>query len=82
MRFFKKLFNKRQQPKNSDDFQVIFKTSENLSEKQQNDIFTIIKEGTISGEDPHDITILIIMCTGFPVVGLRYISKNVVEVMI
>lgn len=82
MSFFNKRTKKRQQPKIPDDFQVVFNTSENLSEKQKNAIITIIKDGIAGGEDLYDIVILISMCMKLPNVGIRYKDKNSIEVII
>ena len=51
MGIFRKLFNKRKQPESSDTFYVILK----------NAIFTIVKEGTMSGVALRDIAIKITM---------------------
>ena len=81
MSIFSKLFKKRQQPSSSDDFKVILKTEKELSEEQRNTIITIVKDGTISGIEPSDIAIKIMMSTGIYDMVILNRIKNGVEVI-
>ena len=81
MSIFSKLFKKRQQPSSSDDFKVILKTEKELSEEQRNTIITIVKDGTISGLEPSDIAIKIMMSTGIYDMVILNRIKNGVEVI-
>ena len=81
MGIFSRLFKKRGQPESSDAFNVILTTKKKLSEEQKNAIITIVKDGTMSGVEPRDIAIKIMMSTGsYDVVILNRV-KNGVEVI-
>lgn len=80
MGFFNKLFKNREQPKSSDNFKVVLKTEKELSEEQKNAIITIVKDGTMSGDEPSNIAIKIMMFAEiYDMVVLTRI-KNGVEV--
>jgi len=81
MGIFSKLFKKREQPESSDTFNVILKTKKELSEEQKNAIITIVKDGTMSGVEPSDIAIKIMMSTGIYDMVILNRVKNGVEVI-
>ncbi len=81
MSIFSRLFKRRKQPKSSDTFNVILKTKKELSEKQKDAIITIVKNGTMSGVDPTDISIIIMMSTGIYDIVILNRIKNGVEVI-
>lgn len=81
MGIFSKLFKKRKQPESSDTFNVILKTKKELSEEQKNAIITIVKDGTMSGVEPSDIAIKIMMSTGIYDMVILNRVKNGVEVI-
>lgn len=81
MNIFNKIFKKRKQPESSDNFKVILKTEKQLSEEQKNAIITIVKDATMSGEQPGDIAILIMMATGIYDMVILNRVKNGVEVI-
>lgn len=81
MGIFSKLFKKREQPESSDNFNVILKTKKELSEEQKNAIITIVKDGTMSGVEPSDIAIKIMMSTGIYDMVILNRVKNGVEVI-
>ena len=75
-----KIFKKRKQA--SDDLNVILKIENNLSDEQKNDIISIVKNGVMSGIDPSNIAINIMMSTGiYDVIILNRIN-NGMEVII
>lgn len=81
MSFFNKIFKKRQLSASSDDFKVVLKTEKELSDEQRNTIITIVKNGIMSGTEPSDIAINIMMSTEiYDIVVLNRI-KNGVEVI-
>ena len=81
MSIFSRLFKKREQPESSDTFNVILKTKKELSEEQKNAIITIVKDGTMSGVEPSDIAIKIMMSTGIYDMVILNRVKNGVEVI-
>ena len=81
MGIFSRLFKKREHPKSSDTFNVILKTKKELSEEQKNAIITIVKDGTMSGVEPSDIAIKIMMSTGIYDMVILNRVKNGVEVI-
>lgn len=81
MGIFSRLFKKREQPESSDTFNVILKTKKELSEEQKNAIITIVKDGTMSGVEPSDIAIKIMMSTGIYDMVILNRVKNGVEVI-
>lgn len=81
MGIFSRLFKKREQPESSDAFNVILTTKKKLSEEQKNAIITIVKDGTMSGVEPRDIAIKIMMSTGIYDVVILNRVKNGVEVI-
>mgnify|MGYP003304873363 FL=1 len=81
MGIFSRLSKKRKQPESSDTFNVILKTNKELSEEQKNAIITIVKDGTMSGVEPHDIAIKIMMSTGIYDIVILNRVKNGVEVI-
>ena len=81
MGIFSRLFKKRKQPESSDSFNVILKTNKKLSEEQKNAIITIVKDGTMSGLEPSDIAIQIMMSTGIYDTVILNRVKNSVEVI-
>lgn len=81
MGIFSKLFKKREYPQSSDTFNVILKTKKELSEEQKNAIITIVKDGTMSGVEPSDIAIEIMMSTGIYDMVILNRIKNGVEVI-
>lgn len=81
MGIFSRLFKKREQPESSDTFNVILKTKKELSEEQKNAIITIVKDGTMSGVEPSDIAIKIMMSTGIYDMVILNRIKNGVEVI-
>ena len=81
MGIFSRLFKKREQPESSDTFNVILKTKKELSEDQKNAIITIVKDGTMSGVEPSDIAIKIMMSTGIYDMVILNRIKNGVEVI-
>ncbi len=81
MGIFSRLFKKREQPESSDAFNVILTTKKELSEEQKNAIITIVKDGTMSGVEPRDIAIKIMMSTGIYDVVILNRVKNGVEVI-
>ena len=67
----------------NDDIEVILKTEKDLSEEQKNVIVNIVKNGTMSGADPSNIVVQMMMATGiFDVVILNRIKDDVIEVVI
>lgn len=67
----------------NDDIEVILKTEKDLSEEQRNVIVNIVKNGTMSGADPSNIVVQMMMATGiFDVVILNRIKDDVIEVVI
>lgn len=81
MGIFSRLFKKREQPESSDAFNVILTTKKELSEEQKNAIITIVKDGTMSGVEPSDIAIKIMMSTGIYDAVILNRIKNGVEVI-
>lgn len=81
MGIFSNLFKKRKQPESSDTFNVILKTKKELSEEQKNAIITIVKDGIMSGVEPSDIAIKIMMSTGIYDMVILNGVKNGVEVI-
>ena len=81
MGIFSRLFKKREQPESSDAFNVILTTKKELSEEQKNAIITIVKDCTMSGVEPRDIAIKIMMSTGIYDVVILNRVKNGVEVI-
>ena len=81
MGIFSRLFKKRKQPESSDAFNVILTTKKELSEDKKNAIITIVKDGTMSGVEPSDIAIKIMMSTGIYDVVILNRVKNGVEVI-
>ena len=81
MGIFSRLFKKREPPESSDNFKVVLKTEKDLSEEQKNAIITIVKNGTMSGADPSDIAIHIMMSTGIYDIVILNRIKNGVEVL-
>ena len=81
MGIFSRLFKKREQPESSDTFNVILKTKKELSEEQKNAIITIVKDGIMSGVEPSDIAIKIMMSTGIYDMVILNRVKNGVEVI-
>ncbi len=86
MSILSKMFKKRNQDRLeviNDDVEVILKTEKDLSEEQRNVIVNIVKNGTMSGADPSNIVVQMMMATGiFDVVILNRIKDNVIEVVI
>ena len=82
MSFFSKSTRKRQQPKSSNDVNVVFITNKELSEEQKNAIETIVKKAGKSDEDSTSIEILISMTTGILSVVNFNDSTNSIEVII
>ncbi len=80
------MFKKRNQDRLeviNDDVEVILKTEKDLSEEQRNVIVNIVKNGTMSGADPSNIVVQMMMATGiFDVVILNRIKDDVSEVVI
>lgn len=67
----------------NDDIKVILKTEKDLSEEQRNVIVNIVKNGTMSGADPSNIVVQMMMATGiFDVMFLNRIKDDVIEVVI
>ena len=81
MSIFSKLFKKRQQPSSPDELKVVLKTDKKLSDEQKNAIITIVKDGTMSGVEPSDIAIKIMMSTGIYDMVILNRVKNGVEVI-
>lgn len=81
MSIFSRLFKKREQPESSDTFEVVLKTEKKLSEEQKNAIITIVKDGTMSGVEPGDIAIKVMMSTGIYDMVILNRIKNGVEVI-
>ena len=81
MGIFSRLFKKREQLESSDTFNVILKTKKELSEEQKSAIITIVKDGTMSGVEPSDIAIKIMMSTGIYDMIILNRIKNGVEVI-
>ena len=81
MSIFSRLFKKREQPESSDTFKVVLKTEKKLSEEQENAIITIVKNGTMSGDEPGDIEIKVMMSTGIYDMVILNRIKNGVEVI-
>ena len=81
MGIFSRFFKKREQPESSDTFNVILKTKKELSEEQKNAIITIVKDGPMSGVEPSDIAIKIMMSTGIYDMVILNRVKNGVEVI-
>lgn len=81
MNIFSRLFQKREKPVSSDDFNVILRTENKLSEEQKNAIIAIVKDGTMSGIEPGDIAIQIMMNTGIYDLVILNRIKNGVEVI-
>ena len=81
MNIFSRIFKKRKQLKPSDNFTVVLKTEKQLSEEQENAIITIVENGTMSGCQPSDIAIEIMMSTGIYDVVILNRIKNGVEVI-
>lgn len=81
MGIFSRLFKKREPHMSSDTFNVILKTKKKLSEEQKNAIFTIAKEGTMSGVALRDISIKIMMSTGIYDTVILNRIENGVEVI-
>lgn len=82
MSIFSRLFKKREQPESSDTFKVVLKTEKKLSEEQKKAIITIVKDGTMSGVEPSDIAIKIMMSTGIYDMVILNRIKNGVEVIL
>ncbi len=86
MGILNKIFKKRNQDSLeviNDDVEVILKTEKDLSEEQRNVIVNIVKNGTMSGADPSNIVVQMMMATGiFDVVILNRIKDDVSEVVI
>lgn len=80
MSIFSRLFKKRKQPESSDTFKVVLKTEKKLSEEQKNAIIAIVKDGTMSGLDPCEIGMEIMMSTGTSDMVIVNRIKNGVEV--
>ena len=81
MSIFSRLFKKREQPESSDTFEVVLKTEKKLSEEQKNAIITIVKDGTMSGVEPGDIAIKVMMSTGIYDMVILNRLKNGVDVI-
>ena len=77
MGFFSRFF-KRQPTVFPDTFKVVLTTDKKLSEEQKNVITQMVKDGTLSGCDPSDIAINIMLYTGcFEPVILHRIDNGV-----
>ena len=81
MSIFISIFKKREQPESSDTFKVVLKTEKKLSEEQKKAILTIVKDGTMSGVEPGNIAIKIMMSTGIYDMAILNRIKNGVEVI-